>query len=267
MKSASSVSRVEALLQDLKQSFVDELPRRLEDMENLLLSLKHDADPMPQLHDLFRRIHSLKGSAGTYGFHLITSICHGLEERFHVGVNTSGGFSETQINALLPYFDLIREVIRSPGTQTNLTVETELQLLNQSLAANTIRLLLLTSSRTIRNVCKSVFSGASITWLDLDDGYLALGRLLAEKFDAVITSNQLNHMNGTALTAALRLTPGPNQQTPIILLTSSYEPVHSPRLEPDYIGIRDKDFIENLYKIKQDLDIKGLRTQDGKRKG
>ncbi|WP_438971167.1 chemotaxis protein CheA [Methylophaga sp.] len=62
-------------------TFFEEASENLDLMEQYLLSLeKHtDSDPGEELNALFRAVHTIKGSAGLFGFDKIVSFTHGLE--------------------------------------------------------------------------------------------------------------------------------------------------------------------------------------------
>ena len=59
--------------------FFEETAEHLATMENLLLTLDLDAPDAEQLNAIFRAAHSIKGSAGTFGFSDLAEITHLLE--------------------------------------------------------------------------------------------------------------------------------------------------------------------------------------------
>jgi two-component system chemotaxis sensor kinase CheA len=61
------------------QVFFAEAAEHLESMESLLLALDHDSPDDEQLNAVFRSAHSIKGSAGTFGFNDMASLTHVLE--------------------------------------------------------------------------------------------------------------------------------------------------------------------------------------------
>ena len=64
------------VLESLKDEFIETLPERLESIESHILGLKDDSD----VENLLRIVHSLKGAAGTHGFHIFTKISHQMED-------------------------------------------------------------------------------------------------------------------------------------------------------------------------------------------
>lgn len=61
------------------QVFFAEAAEHLESMESLLLALDHDSPDDEQLNAVFRAAHSIKGSAGTFGFGDMADLTHVLE--------------------------------------------------------------------------------------------------------------------------------------------------------------------------------------------
>ena len=65
-----------ALLEQLKNSFVQSVPEKLDEIESYILNLSNTDSIEENFENLYRSIHSLKGAGGTYGFTAITTICH-----------------------------------------------------------------------------------------------------------------------------------------------------------------------------------------------
>ena len=61
------------------QVFFAEAAEHLESMESLLLALDHESPDDEQLNAVFRTAHSIKGSAGTFGFSDMADLTHVLE--------------------------------------------------------------------------------------------------------------------------------------------------------------------------------------------
>lgn len=61
------------------QVFFAEAAEHLESMESLLLGLDHAHPDGEQLNAVFRAAHSIKGSAGTFGFNDMAELTHVLE--------------------------------------------------------------------------------------------------------------------------------------------------------------------------------------------
>ncbi|MBR9835559.1 MAG: chemotaxis protein CheA, partial [Alphaproteobacteria bacterium] len=66
-------------LGDFYDSFFEEAAELLDDMERHLLALEPDNPDQEQLNAIFRAAHSIKGGAGTFGFDVLQSSTHLLE--------------------------------------------------------------------------------------------------------------------------------------------------------------------------------------------
>ena len=61
------------------QVFFEESQEHLDSMESLLLGLDIEDPDAEQLNAIFRAAHSIKGSAGTFGFTDLAEVTHVLE--------------------------------------------------------------------------------------------------------------------------------------------------------------------------------------------
>jgi len=85
------------------------------------------------------------------------------------------------------------------------------------------------------------------------DGYEALGCLLKERFDAVITSLQVPTIDGQSLLTVLRTIPGPNRATPVVLLTSAAGSLESTKTRPDFVVEKNLGLAAQLRAIMKQL--------------
>jgi CheY-like chemotaxis protein len=116
------------------------------------------------------------------------------------------------------------------------------------------RVLLVDTSRATLEVCVGVLNDLGVGEIvALQDGYEALGRLLKEPFDAVITSLRVPTIDGQTLTPVLRAIAGPNQRTPVILLTSSAVALDSTAVRPDHVVEKNLHMRQRLKRILGEL--------------
>ena len=64
------------------EKFKDEVGEYFERLESGLLLLEHDPDNQKVIDEIFRIMHSLKGSGGMFGFDLISEVTHDLESLY-----------------------------------------------------------------------------------------------------------------------------------------------------------------------------------------
>ncbi len=66
-------------LDSAKQTFAQEAAELLEAMEDALLSLEQAPDDEELLHQVFRAMHTIKGTAGVFGYEPIVQFTHTVE--------------------------------------------------------------------------------------------------------------------------------------------------------------------------------------------
>lgn len=95
------------MLLQLRNTFLEDMPEKLDRLENLLLEMEKNGVDSDAFGEFYRIIHSLKGSGGTFGLHIITTICHQLEDLLNT---TEGGAKYTLalIATSMDYVDLLR---------------------------------------------------------------------------------------------------------------------------------------------------------------
>lgn len=235
----------QALLATLRNDFLDALPDRCDQIEALILALEKNWDTA-HFEDLFRHVHSLKGSGGTHGLGIITAICHHLENLL-TEAQASRHFSRTNTVRTLACTDLLRQV-ETEARQNRpayTTIETELDRLRELSRASRKAGLIAESSAALCRFYEQVLEALPVQLRIADNGLSALERLLREPFDFIIVGRELRELNGIALIAALRASQTRNHTIPAILVTSRPDGV------PAHAGInaiilRDTKQADNL---------------------
>ncbi len=93
------------------QVFFEETAEHLATMENLLLSLELDAPDAEQLNAIFRAVHSIKGSAGVFGFGDLAEIAHILENLLDRIRKGEVHPTERMIDAFLAAGDVLKSLL------------------------------------------------------------------------------------------------------------------------------------------------------------
>lgn len=242
------------LLSDLKKGFIADIPSRLDKMESIILAMEGEDSFIEDYENLYRHAHSLKGSAGSYGLHIITSICHALEDALNEIGRKSARFHEYGTDYWLRYIDLIRLVLAeiSKGGENFSAFEEELNRL-QSIQPDgehyQMHCLVIASSSLYESILTDAFAKQPIKFSFSYDGYKALGRLLTESFDLVISDYEVPLLNGKALFCALRLSDCRNRKVKTLLLTSRASEKTARFIDPDFVIMKDKNFSRNLSKV------------------
>lgn len=247
MNSQSNMTQAEYLLLELKKGYIDELPSKFDSLERQILSFQTSSN-LDQYADFCRNVHSLKGSSGTYGLNIIGTICHQLEDQMRSLDMDETPIDSTVVDIWLEIIDLMRFALRLIEEEQKdfKEVEDRLIKIQNRFYPNDLTALLVSSSDFNTNLCENILADMGVRVVSLVNGYAALGRLLDEKFDFLVTSNEVEGLCGRSLVAALKLNPGRNQTISQILITSKNELLASGVYAPDYVIMRDENYIENL---------------------
>lgn len=215
--------KLDAIMAKLKVTYMQEFPEKVAVMEGLVLALENSDSIAESYQKLFREVHSMKGSGGTFGFSIITTICHQMEDLIKEEGEENLSFSQTVIDGLLQYIDLLQKVpdCYHSGDTKLTAIQTALNSLKQIWIGSSCRALVVEGSATTQTMVSLVLTGEQVEISLADSGYVALERLLQEEFDLLITGMAIGGLNGKALIAAMRLSDSANADIPVILLTSS----------------------------------------------
>lgn len=214
------------------QRFLDELKQDLDAIEGYILKLASGKDVKANLLRFLRVLHSLKGSSGSYGFDIASSLIHRMEDlliihEFEPSVSTE------LIDKLLLFKDDLSQAIQAYGNndlvQLN-TLKIRYQIgdsanhaSSKAIPEKVSRVLVLESSKAIISAITSEGTNLDIEFAITKDGYEALGRLLKEKFDLLIVSGQASSIDGFHLLQILDLVPNINKSIKNVMISSSKE--------------------------------------------
>lgn len=239
------------LLSRMRDDFVGELPERCDFLEEGVLAMERERDATDAFDELYRRVHSLKGSGGTFGLPLITSICHQFESFIST---TRERFDQLAVSYALSYVDLLRRVAETPERDgaAAIAIEQDLEQLRISSMPGCASVLLVEPSIATRKFCQGVLEPLTVRLASQDRGLPALELLLHQPFDLLIAARELPDLNALALVAALRESGSRNKDIPVILVSSNSIPT------PSYLNIhatikRDAAFVSTLARCAGDV--------------
>ncbi|QDL54275.1 hybrid sensor histidine kinase/response regulator [Rhodoferax aquaticus] len=215
-------SDFELLLAELMAEFLDELPSRCNDLEQAVFAL--ETQQAGAFDELFRQVHSLKGTGGGVGIPIITTVCHQLESFI---AECKQHFDHAAASTALAFVDLLRKTHAPEGREPTAVAEIEQaldQLRVKSLRGRT-SVLLVEPSQTLRNLYEKELASAATQVKVLKGGLDALQRLLQEPFDLLVISRELPDLNALAVVAALREARCRNSEIPVVLVSSNAAPV------------------------------------------
>jgi len=206
------------LLENLREGFLDELPARIDLIEQEVMASKAASS----YDELFRMVHSLKGSAGSYDFHVITKIAHDMEDVMLLLMQKKLFGSSSTVELLLQFIDILRDTAESlcETKIAPLDVEERLDVIRRQVFKGDLKLLVVEPSKLYASMIEYSLQGLSVNVTFVNDGLQALDYLLRNKYDLLITSLESVRLNGDALVAALRLVHNFNRKIKVVLITS-----------------------------------------------
>ena len=234
------MDKIESLLRQMRQTFLNELGERCDRLEQKVIQLERTPNDRDVFEELYRGVHSLKGSGGTHGLHIITAICHQFENHL-TEASTTCDFSGACISKALAYIDLLRKVQQVAGEDNPdyATLEAELENLREPKELRLIEVLMAEPSNIMQQVLRKALADQPVQITMVDDGIAAIELLMRQKFHVAILARELVRLNGVAVVAAIRASQGRNAKIPFILLTSNPETV-PPNVTIDRVLPRDK---------------------------
>jgi CheY-like chemotaxis protein len=120
----------------------------------------------------------------------------------------------------LKFVDILRTYQSNPALDIS-TLEKNLIHITDPEKSFNKRALILENSNMISKVLAGTLNENGYHSSFAFDGYVAIGRLVNEKFDFLVTSYQTSTIDGASLINSLRVIKGPNQNIPAALITSS----------------------------------------------
>ena len=242
----ANMDAFQALLKGMREDFLAELPERCDSCDELILTLEKSPGDRDAFNELYRGVHSLKGSGGTHGLSIITSLCHQLENLLS-DADAQEDFNAPFASRALAYVDLLRqvEVVAKQDKPDYSTIEAELEALRQLTLQRRKAGLIAESSTAMAGLYQKALEALPLQLTVVGDGMTALARLLHEPYDFVIVGRELKELNGIALMAAVRSAQSPNPNIPAILVSSKSDAI------PDHVRFsatlsRDQKLAGNL---------------------
>lgn len=187
---------IQALLERLRQEFLEELPTRIDAIERLILAPGADGN------DLCRQVHSLKGLGGTHGIDILAFACHQFEETL---ATTETAAPEARRDTLLAYVDILRRIqaLGGQADQQAETVRQALRNLREGGRGRHTEILLVEPSAAMAALLQERLGSLPVRIDVTDDGLAALELYLHRRHDIVITAGEPRRLHGPALIAAI----------------------------------------------------------------
>lgn len=120
------------------EKFKVEVTEYCERLESGLLQLEHDPDNAQVIGEIFRMMHTMKGSGGMFGFDLLSDVTHDLESLFEIFRSKEHTIDSETISFTLNSIDELKKLlVENPGEEhhilaANLKAETQNQIVRFS---------------------------------------------------------------------------------------------------------------------------------------
>jgi len=229
---AAGMEAFHVLLEGMRTEFLLELPERCDHLEAQILTLEKSPDDRESFNALYRGVHSLKGSGGTHGLTIVTTLCHQLENLLGEA-DARQPFDAVLATRALAHVDLLRQVESAAQSEfpDYSAIETGLEALRRAALQRRKAVLIAESSVALASLYGQTLANQAMQATLVDDGLAALERLLHEPFDLVVVGRELKTLDGVALLVALRASQSRNRGIPALLLTSRGDAI------PEYAGV------------------------------
>ncbi|MFC1748452.1 Hpt domain-containing protein [Pseudomonadota bacterium] len=216
-------SNVEQLLASLRDNYLSEFHEHCDSLEEYAMKMIKEATFEDGFANIYRKVHSIKGSAGTHGLMALSTICHHFEDLLTLLDNGDRQCDEPVIDICMRYIDLLRETswTLQSGDLDQTSLNVSLDDLRNAVFPCEYKGLIADASRFNLRFCADSLEGLPVTLATVDNGFTALERLINDEFDFFITSKELPALNGVAVLSALRTSETKNAAINAILMTSN----------------------------------------------
>lgn len=213
------------IIESLMDSFYEAAAEKLNQMDEIINIHRdgEDADGS-QMNELRRQLHSLKGTSGTFGFPLITVICHRLEEY----LVEDRQYESEELDGGQIYLDQIRRIVEEKSNPDDEESETILANLpgqsspseENSQSPAPIKVVLVSPMAAMRKLAEFYLTENSCEVIATNSATDAFSLTLEHRPDILITSVQMEVLNGIDLGRAIAAISS-LRETKIVLMTSS----------------------------------------------
>lgn len=247
---------------ELKFLFIKDCVEKITDIELRLLHIEKNnkTDVSIFIRDIFSIIHSIKGSAQSFQFEIISTLCHIFEDKLTLLMNLDQ-IDESHLEYLFKIIDILREYIQLYNEQKeqinnhafknkyNTVLFLKSKKNNENLQNNVnLRILIVgfpnSLIKQINRACSSFKTISLSIATTIED---ALHRINNESIDIVISSYKMEPINGLSLCGVIKMQH--QAKAPFFILNPSdsiNESLLVQNLQPDSIILRNESFIYNF---------------------
>lgn len=193
-------------------SFVASASERLDELDAIIDQLYNGrGDRGVMVTKLHHDIHSMKGNAGTFGFPLVSIICHRLEDY----MESSRRLEKDEWLEVQKFFDEMRRIIESGKDPQQDQADAILAALPTSAASGgggskeaevaslDVKVLLVLTSGVVRRALGTALSERGVDVVFVDNPLAALDLSLVLNPDYVVSAQELSHFSGSELAGVM----------------------------------------------------------------
>lgn len=237
----------ERLFDALRAEYVAKVPETLAGLERQVVEWPAGENVSKEL---LRDIHSLKGTAGTYGLGFATSVCHNLEDFLSEGKDGTASEHDAYLDHVLGFLDIIRDYVAhviAGGDASGGEFEAKLDALLHPGENRKQRVLIVEPGKSMSRLLGKLLDSHGLSFSTSRSGYEALGRLTREKYDGILTSYETSDISGISLAKAARAIEEIADGLKIILVTANDLGDEPPAV--DGVVLKNRDLATSLAEI------------------
>ena len=220
----SGDSGFDSLFEELKESFIETAVEKIDALDEMIVALRDDPKGNDQVLGEFRRqVHSLKGLGGTFGFPLVSVICHRMEGYIEIAREYSvADFDDVQV-----FVDQIRRVVENRDNPDEAESEEILHVLPAQAGAtqapralHETKIVLATPMAAMRQLAEFFLTEQGCQVISTGSSVEAFQLIVENRPDLVVSSVQMETLSGIDLGRAISAISF-LRNTRVSLLTSS----------------------------------------------
>jgi len=241
---------MDPIVLSLRDSYIETAMEKLDSFDTSIDILKKDFEGSSEAMTAFRGdVHSLKGVSGTFGFPLISVICHRLEEYIQV----ERPYSREEFEHIQVFSDQMRTIVEqreNPNNDISEQILAELPTPNtafiQPQKSNGLKVVLVSPMAALRQMAEFYLSDLGCQITATESPIEAFRFIVEQRPDLIITSVQMQQLSGIDLGRAVSEISF-LKTTKIALMTSSADVGDLSRGIPDkFLAIRTDQLEDDI---------------------
>lgn len=244
-------SRFNQIHEKYRASFLDDLPSRIKEADAIIARAQLTARWSHFPAELFTHIHGIKGSATTFGFHIVAMVCHQMEEyikQFANAATAPENFADIVTGYLRACDEALQEIRENSEAYTR--TEQRLTKLRTTAFGQKFSVALVFNSPSLMAICQDIASTCHARVSAYTDSLSGLHGFLSNPCDVLFVSSESYPLTGEALIAAIKMSPRIYKSRTVLISSTPDKALLTQRqYDPDHVVIRDASFADNLQRV------------------